>query len=655
MLKNSLAWSVISFLGSFAGLAWAAPDSRLPDGSDFVFWEQPALFSKTYYVDGSARAADDRGPGTRQRPFRTIGKAAAILQPGEQVIIAAGTYRECIRPARGGAGPNQLISYEAAPGAQVFVKGSEVLAQGWQPSIYPARDNAGSQVRIWQHELTGAMFPDAYNPFGLANVPGDWSWLDTKQVDLGPYFRRRGMIFVDGMPLEPVEQYRELAGAPLERPRSGLPSRTRGGPILQEIGGTPDGRFWVDHPGTTLHVRVPGGELGKSTLEITAREQAFAPLQAGLGYIRIKGITFQHAGNGFPPPQRGLVSTHGGHHWIIEGNTIEWAGGMGLDIGSQDWNTARTPLAGASHIIRGNTIRYIGVEGLGGMGTQDTLVEDNLIEWVGFQDAERAWEAAGVKFHRARNLLFRRNVVRHIRHANALWLDSGNSNSRITGNVFADVLTVSAAIHMEMNRADNLIDDNIIWDVRNAEPGTPGQRGAAGSGIFLHASERQIVAHNLIGRCDNVGVFPVLRPEREGSGTGREYKIYNNIFVRCDKGGIVFVSEVNEADGNVYAGMPERFSGFAAADPPQWLDLGEWRAHGWDRHGALANLAVAFDPDRLELTMSGQALERVPVFAGIESDLFGQTTAATRLPGPFAELDAGSVRQVDPRRKPENH
>ena len=24
----------------------------------------------------------------------------------------------------------------------------------------------------------------------------------------------------------------------------------------------------------------------------------------------------------------------------------------------------------------------------------------------------------------------------------------------------------------------------IIWDVRNAEPGTPGQRGCAGSGIF---------------------------------------------------------------------------------------------------------------------------------------------------------------------------
>lgn len=59
--------------------------------------------------------------------------------------------------------------------------------------------------------------------------------------------------------------------------------------------------------------------------------------------------------------------------------------------------------------------------------------------------------------------------------------------------------------------------------MRNSEPGTPGQRGAAGSGIFLHASQNQIVVQNLIGRCDNVGVFPVLRPDREGSGNGRYF------------------------------------------------------------------------------------------------------------------------------------
>ena len=589
--------------------------SRLPDGTEFTFWEQSLSFSRTYYVDGSSSKSDDRGPGTRQRPFRTIGKAAEVLLPGERVVIAAGTYREFVRPARGGFGPDKMISYEAAPGATVIVKASEVLRDGWEPSTEPMRGGVEEGVRVWKHPLPGTLFSDAYNPFAMVNVPGDWSWLDTKRVDMGPYFRRRGMVFVDGKPLEPMEQYRELGNVPLpgaplpdNQPprRSGLPSRSRGRPIMQEIGGSPDGRFWVEHQGNIIHVRVPSGDPSTSLVEISVREQAFAPREKGLGYIRIKGLTFQHAGNAFPPPQRGLVSTGGGHHWIIEGNTIEWANGVGLDIGSQHWSGARHPQSGEAHVVRGNTLRYIGVEGIGGMGTSNTLVEDNLIEWVGWQDAERAWEAAGAKFHRARNLLFRRNVVRHIRHANAVWLDVGNFNSRITANVFADVMTVSAAIHMEMSLAINQVDNNIVWDIRNAEPGTPGQRGAAGSGVFLHASEKQIVAQNFIGRCDNVGVFPVLRPDREGSGNGRGHRIRDNLFVGCKNGGIVFVHADNTADGNVYSALPAKFGGFLDGDTVQWLDLTAWRARGWDAQGSIADLDASFDADRLELRLNGK-------------------------------------------------
>jgi hypothetical protein len=290
------------------------------------------------------------------------------------------------------------------------------------------------------------------------------------------------------------------------------------------------------------------------------------------------------------------------------------------------------------------------VEGIGGMGTTNTLVEDNLIEWVGWQGAERAWEAAGAKFHRARNLLFRRNVVRHIRHANALWLDVGNSNSRITANVLADVLTVSAAIHMEMSRATNQIDNNVIWDVRNAEPGTPGQRGAGGSGIFLHASEGQIVAQNLIARCDNVGVFPVLRPERTNAGSGRGHRIHNNVFARCDKGGIVFVHEENEADGNLYASLPERFGGLGEGEALRWLDLDAWRALGWDRGGSTDELELSFDPDRLELTIASRgAWPALPVFNGIDRDLAGRIAGPRRPPGPLADPAAQRTRSVDPR------
>ncbi len=648
-------------------------DSRLPDGTNYVTWEQPLTFSKTYHVDNNSARADDNGPGTSEQPFRTINKAAQVLQPGERVVISSGTYRECVRPLRGGTGPDKMISYEAAPGATVFVKGSDALNDGWEPSSAPMRGRGGGgggggqgQMYLWQHALTGAMFPDAYNPFSLASVPGDWSWLDTKKVDMGPYFRRRGLVFVDGKPLEPMEQARELGNTPLRSPiptpaptnlpasRNGLPVRMRGGAIMQEVGGSPEARFWVENTGNAIHIRVPAETRAKPLVEITTREQAFVPLQSGLAYIRVKGITFQHAGNGYPPPQRGLVSTAGGNHWIIEGNTIEWANGVGLDIGTGNWSGGAAAQAGAYQIIRGNTIRYCGVEGVAGMGTRNAVIEDNLIEWCGWADAERAWEAAAAKFHGARNLLFRRNVIRHIRHANAVWLDSGNSNCRITENVLADILTVSAAIHMEMNRNTNQIDNNLIWNVRNAEPGTPGQRGAAGSGVFIHASDRVLIAQNLFGRCDNAGVFPVLREDRMGSGTGQENAICNNIFTRCGKAAIVFLNENNKADGNVYASMPEHYLALLSHEAQEWLDLPAWReAHGWDKHSVAGSLKVDFDPDRLELSISSQEpLPKVAALNHIDNDMFGQATGETRIPGPFADFGARAVQHVDPRRAP---
>jgi hypothetical protein len=333
---------------------------------------------------------------------------------------------------------------------------------------------------------------------------------------------------------------------------------------------------------------------------------------------------------------------------------------VGLDIGS-DGNSAGAPHAGASQIVRRNTIRYCGVEGIGGMGTTDTLVEDNLIEWCGWADAERGWEAAGAKFHRAKNMLFRRNVVRHMRHANAVWWDVGNANCRITSNVFADVLTVGAAIHIEMTPGQNAIDNNIVWDVRNAEPGTPGQRGCAGSGIFDNATGNLIIAQNLIGRCDNAGIFGIVRPDRANGGSGTGNNVANNIFAKC-KSAIIFLNPDNKADGNVYADMPKDFQGLFEGvpskdyDPDAWQkikyrDLAAWRAlHGWDKESVMADMQIAFDTDTLQLTISmAKPLTRMPAVNQIRNDMLGKATGELRVAGPLAIAKAKSVLHVDPR------
>ena len=648
----------------------------LPDGSQFPRWEQPLTFSKTYYVNNTAPNADDNGPGDSARPFRTIGKAAEVLQPGERVVIAAGVYRECVRPARGGTGPSQMISYEAAPGAKVRILGSEVLRDGWRqetvptgPPGPPPAGGARPGLTVWRRDLTPDLFPDGYNPFALISIMPSWSWLDTKIVDIGPYLRRRGLVFVDGKPLEPVEQIRELATdlpsiPDFTKPAvsvNGQPPRRRGGPIMQEIGGVPTARFAVEQSGRAIIVRLASGTPADHQIEVTTRQHVFIPVRSGIGYIRLKGLSFEHCGNVFPYPQSGMVSPSGGDHWIVEDNTFEWANGMAIELGSGAYS-AGAPRSGAGQIVRRNTFRYCGIEGIGGMGTSDTVIEDNLIEWCGWADAERGWEAAGAKFHRAKNMLFRRNVIRHMRYANAAWWDVDNVNCRITQNVFADVLTVGAAIHIEMTPgpSQNAIDNNIIWDVRNAEPGTPGQRGCAGSGIFDNASDNLIIAHNIIGRCDNAGIFAIVRPDR-GGGVGKGLNVANNIFAKC-KAGIVFLNKDNKADGNVYIGMPEQFQGLFDGvttkdyDPEAWRKikyhaLPAWRdAFGWDKTSVAAEADISFDPDQLQLTFTtAKALPRVVAVERIGNDIFGKPKSAARVAGPLGNLGPKTSMRVDPR------
>jgi len=62
----------------------------------------PAL-SATYYVDANHPLASDGNAGTAEsRPWKTISKANSTLQPGDTVLIKAGTYTNNIYPSRSG-------------------------------------------------------------------------------------------------------------------------------------------------------------------------------------------------------------------------------------------------------------------------------------------------------------------------------------------------------------------------------------------------------------------------------------------------------------------------------------------------------------------------------------------------------------------------
>ncbi|MHB9032110.1 MAG: right-handed parallel beta-helix repeat-containing protein [Anaerolineae bacterium] len=623
-----------------SSLPAASDADQLPDGTRFHFWERPLSFSRTYYVNNQHPAAADDNPGTEERPFRSISRAAELLQPGERVVIAGGVYRESVHPASGGTSPEAMISYEAAPGAEVIVKGSIILEGNWQPSdqwnLRREHAQPAGRPRIWQLRLDGALF-GGYNPFGMLNMMPDTTFFGGKNI--AHYILRRGMLFCDGVKLEQVNLPYQL--------------------------GEGTGRFWCEHNGLTLHVRFPDdADPAGHTIEATAHEQVFAPLEPFLGYIRVKGLTLEHAANAYPVPQRGLVSAYRGHHWIIENCTIQYANSIGLDLGNEDWHHVKPPAVFSHHIVRGCTIRHCRMNAVAAIMGRNLLIEDNLFEHIGFPLANNHAEAAGVKVHEQQGMLFRRNVIRHIESCPGLWLDWDNANCRVSSNVISDVSGYMhfGAVHLECNHGPTWVDNNIFWDIRGGDGwewvvDNYKQVEREGSGICLRGMDHCLIAHNLFGACSNTAIWPVHVPYRMmhgRGGTSRDIQFMNNIVHACGQGGVAFDNEHNQAQGNLYSCLPDGALQVLHPEPLS-LDLPAWReCLGFDEQGLAADGDWQLDADALTLRGAPPKEFKTVLGIAIRGDFHGREgPAAERLPGPFADVDSLQACSIDPRRKPE--
>lgn len=84
--------------------------------------------SHIYHV---AKTGCDNDPGTQERPFLTIQRAADVASAGDTVIVHEGVYREWVKPRRGGLSADLRITYLAAEGEKAMIKGSE-RAEHWE-------------------------------------------------------------------------------------------------------------------------------------------------------------------------------------------------------------------------------------------------------------------------------------------------------------------------------------------------------------------------------------------------------------------------------------------------------------------------------------------------------------------------------------------
>ena len=631
------------------------PSVLLPNGEHFISWEIALHFDRELHVDQNAANASDDNDGSEQHPFRTINAAARIATPGTRILVYPGIYREQVVPAKGGESTERMISYEAnGPLGSVVVSGS-VIAKNVQPSV--GWQCMGDDAKIYMTRLDPADFV-GYNPFCNNNVIHFRTYLDLTRDNRTSFLNRRGVVFVDGCPLKQVETYGQLEEMP--------------------------GSYWVESNGMVVHFRLSDdGDARAHLIELTSKEQNFAPEAHYLCYIRVKGFTFTHAATGHPFPQRGSLSCSRGHHWIIEDNTIAWSNSLGIDVGSEDPSVDHPEGMACGHtIIRRNDILNCGVCGIAGLSADELLVEDNKISGCGWLLTWHCSESGGIKFHYATNCLIRRNIVEKLYCGDAIWLDCNNDNNRITQNLVCNNDSPDPRIiHIENTRSQtNLVDNNIIWDCRSSTPSPVfnwGEREEDSmTGAIMGMGTDQIWAsHNLIGKC-TIGVNLQTIPFRYGygrGGTARENHIYNNIFYDCRDAAIRFEDEHNSTDGNVFAMMPPGYLRLRYPLPEKLLNLQAWQDfYGYDKASVEAQFEIELDEetymlrflpakprrytyrDSLRLPPDSSAkgigaIEPVVSDGMIISDYFGNQRGEQVFPGPFCEPQEGLEISVDPR------
>ena len=115
--------------------------------------------ASTFVVNPAQAGANDANSGSDAQPLRTIGRATALVQPGDLVQIHSGVYREKVTITQSGTKEHPIL-FVAAPGATVVITGADPLT-GW------SKEMDGTYSVHWPHRLFQG---DNHNPGGAEQV-----------------------------------------------------------------------------------------------------------------------------------------------------------------------------------------------------------------------------------------------------------------------------------------------------------------------------------------------------------------------------------------------------------------------------------------------------------------------------------------------------
>lgn len=451
--------------------------------------------SHVYHV---AKSGSDRDPGTQERPFLTIQRAADVAAAGDTVIVHEGVYREWVKPRRGGLSKDLRITYMVAEGEKAVIKGSE-RAEHWEHV----------EGNVWKTEIDRAIF-GAYDPF-CTEIDGDWMVAPREHKVHTAEVYLNGKALFEAPSLEKVFHPERWERSVYE---------TWG--WREEKLSDPEAslRRWYAEVGertTTLYANFQGVDPNGALVEFNVRRACFFPERTGIDYITVRGFEMAQAATPWAPPtakQWGILGPNWSKGWIIEDNIIHDSKCSGVSLGKEEttgdndftkwgrkpgyqyqmeavfkalaigWSKEKI----GSHIVRNNVIYDCGQNGIvGHLGCVFCEICGNEIFRIGTKHEFYGHELGGIKLHAAIDTFVHNNYVHDC--TLGMWFDWQAQGLRVHANIFEHN---NRDLFVEVSHGPYLVDNNIF----------------ASAYAFDNASQGGAYAHNLV--CGFFNHYPVL-------------------------------------------------------------------------------------------------------------------------------------------------
>jgi parallel beta-helix repeat protein len=389
----------------------------------------------TRYVDPANPASQDQGAGDAAHPYKTLHYAGNQVQPGDTLIIAAGTYRDTLALRSGLSwSASTPTTIETAPNASVIIKGSDRIS-GWT-------------------SLGGGKW-----------VKSGWTTNSQQVFVNGSSLQQIGGQIWDGYPSDPNHPLHNIS-------HEFWPTRVSGNETS-----LPENSFYYKQSTQQLFVRVPSSmDLNKQTVEVSTRTHWL--VGNGVSGLVLRGIHFAHAnmsGNLAWGQRNGSVRLSG-NHILVEDIDIANADAIGLKI------------VGNDNTVRGSTVSHSGQLGVASNGYRNRFL-DNEITYNNDRGFWKYWASGGFKFVGNGGLkdseVAGNRVLFNL--GDGIWFDWKNQNNRIHDNISA--YNTGFGIHYEVSERGYIYDNYVFAN---------GQRGIYLAESFDSLVMHNLVAFNAL-------------------------------------------------------------------------------------------------------------------------------------------------------------